>query len=81
MELELCDDCQCTLEPSQIGKCDDCQPRERVDVLHEKLRGYFDNFVKDDCDFDYWVGEMACDTSQTCHSAAAEYAELAWGEP
>jgi hypothetical protein len=24
-DAELCDVCQCTLEPGQIGKCDGCQ--------------------------------------------------------
>lgn len=76
---ELCDVCQCELEHARIGKCDDCQPAERVDVLHDKLRGYFDAFVEDDCDFDYWVGDVADNAQHACHGAAEEYARLAWG--
>ena len=69
------------LKPSTAPMWEGCTDsrRDRIDVLHEKLIGYYPTFA-DECDFEQWVQDVAQDSEHACHSAALEYTLLSEAE-
>lgn len=66
------------VEPVKVGNLESSYmstDRDRVDVLHEKLRNLHE-VLEGDTDFDAWVLDISNDPESAAHSAAVEYLEL-----